>query len=517
MPFDGSGNFAALPPPDFPAVAGEVIYANRFNAVINDLLTGLAEVLPRDGQAAMAGDLQMGSFKLTNMAAGTTAGNAIEYAQWLAGFANPAFTGVPTAPTAAPATNTTQIATTAFVHAERTNAATLTNKTLTAPVVNSPTGIVKGDVGLGNVDNTSDLNKPVSTAQQAALNLKQDLDADLTALAALGTTGIITRTGAGTFVPRALAAGAGIAITDADGVAGPPTIAITASAGLGDVTGPGTATDGDAVLFDGATGKVVKSLGAPPVAKTGDTMTGPLAQAAGSAALPSYTFSGSTGTGVWRPAANTWAVSTAGVERLRIDASGNVGVGATPSANVKLDVNGTIKIGTGTAAEAGVIFSDVNWGMLFRAFQTAPTLGDFAFYNSAGVERARIDSVGNLLVTGSGGLGYGVGAGGTVTQATNKSTDVTLNKPCGMITTHAENSPAGTTFAFFLKSTAIAETDSVIVQAVDGLALFYTMRVGAVSAPGGNGQVGIYVTNVSGAARAEAVRIRFAIIKGTQS
>ena len=32
----------------------------------------------------------------------------------------------------------------------------------------------KGDVGLGNVDNTSDANKPVSTAQQAALDSKQD-------------------------------------------------------------------------------------------------------------------------------------------------------------------------------------------------------------------------------------------------------------------------------------------------------------------------------------------------------
>ena len=36
---------------------------------------------------------------------------------------------------------------------------TLTNKTLTAPVINAPTGIVKGDVGLGNVDNTSDATK----------------------------------------------------------------------------------------------------------------------------------------------------------------------------------------------------------------------------------------------------------------------------------------------------------------------------------------------------------------------
>jgi hypothetical protein len=37
--------------------------------------------------------------------------------------------------------------------------ATLTNKTLTSPVINTPTGITKSDVGLGNVDNTSDATK----------------------------------------------------------------------------------------------------------------------------------------------------------------------------------------------------------------------------------------------------------------------------------------------------------------------------------------------------------------------
>lgn len=50
--------------------------------------------------------------------------------------ASPALTGTPTAPTAAAGTNTTQLATTAHVFAERTNAATLTNKTLTSPVIN---------------------------------------------------------------------------------------------------------------------------------------------------------------------------------------------------------------------------------------------------------------------------------------------------------------------------------------------------------------------------------------------
>lgn len=42
----------------------------------------------------------------------------------------------------------------------------------TAPNLTSPTGIVKADVGLGNVDNTSDPAKPVSNAQQSAIDLK---------------------------------------------------------------------------------------------------------------------------------------------------------------------------------------------------------------------------------------------------------------------------------------------------------------------------------------------------------
>lgn len=45
-----------------------------------------------------------------------------------------------------------------------TDTQTLTNKTLTSPVINSPTGIAKGDVGLGNVDNTSNATERAATA-----------------------------------------------------------------------------------------------------------------------------------------------------------------------------------------------------------------------------------------------------------------------------------------------------------------------------------------------------------------
>lgn len=47
---------------------------------------------------------------------------------------------------------------------------TVAGKALTADVT-----LAKGDVGLGNVDNTSDASKPVSTATQTALNLKAPL------------------------------------------------------------------------------------------------------------------------------------------------------------------------------------------------------------------------------------------------------------------------------------------------------------------------------------------------------
>ncbi len=146
------------------------------------------------------------------VAYGTTAGTAAQgndsRITGAAPLANPTFTGTPAAPTATGGTNTTQIATTAFVttaaaakentitagttaqywrgdkswqtldktavglaNVDNTSdatknaaTATLTNKTLTSPVINSPTGIVKGDVGLGNVDNTSDATKNSATA-----------------------------------------------------------------------------------------------------------------------------------------------------------------------------------------------------------------------------------------------------------------------------------------------------------------------------------------------------------------
>ena len=69
---------------------------------------------------------------------------------------------------------------------------TLTNKTIT-----SPSGLVKADVGLSNVDNTSDADKPISTAAQTALDLK----APLASPTFTGTVVLPTVTAGGSIVP----------------------------------------------------------------------------------------------------------------------------------------------------------------------------------------------------------------------------------------------------------------------------------------------------------------------------
>lgn len=80
----------------------------------------------------------------------------------------------------------------------------------------------------------------------------QPLDADLTALAALVATGLYANTGPGTAAARSIATGAGLSVSNGDGVAGNPTLTNT-----GVLSVAGTANQ---VTVSGATGNVVFSL-----------------------------------------------------------------------------------------------------------------------------------------------------------------------------------------------------------------------------------------------------------------
>jgi len=107
------------------------------------------------------------------------------------------------------------------------------------------------------------------------------------------------------------------------------------------------------------------------------------------------------------------------------------------------------------------------------------------------------------------GIGYATGAGGTVTQASSKSTGVTLSKTTGQITMNAASLAANTTVSFVLTNTAIAATDLLVLNHVSGgTAGAYTLNARA-----GAGSATIDVRNVTAGALAEEIVIGFAVVK----
>lgn len=72
------------------------------------------------------------------------------------------------------------------------------NYATTTYVDNAVAGITKGTIGLGNVDNTSDLNKPISTATQNALNAtNSNVATNTNAIAGIKKTKVVTVTTSG--------------------------------------------------------------------------------------------------------------------------------------------------------------------------------------------------------------------------------------------------------------------------------------------------------------------------------
>ena len=175
--------------------------------------------------------------------------------------------------------------------------------------------------------------------------------------------------------------------------------------------------------------------------------------------------------------------STNNTERIRITSTGDVGIG-TNSPSAKLNVTGTL--GAVQVASTGNRIAYTRNGANYIGTSGAAASLNYeaethSFYNGAGTtERLRIDSSGNCLIVSSGGLGYGTGSGGAVTQATSRTTGVTLNKTNGAITLV---SAAGTTAwqSFTVTNSTVAATDTVIVSQKSGTDLYMT-HVTAVAA-----------------------------------
>ena len=319
-----------------------------------------------------------------------------------------------------------------------TNTSLTNSLDLKAPLA-SPTftgtvsGITKSMVGLGNVDNTTDLLKPISTATQTALNLKANQSTTYTKTEADAAISNLVAAAPGALdtlneLATALGNDPNFATTVTNSIAlkaplASPTLTGTTTATnlayTGTLTGStGILNVGSGQVYKDASGNVGIGTSSPSqklhVAGNIFAATGVTLGAAGGEGgeIAFQNISGTIlgmidvdGGNNWRfynGLATPTIFYTNATERMRIDSSGNVGIGTTnPSA--KLDVSGvtrstTFSVGAsgGTAAfSAGTISTDANWGMYFKA-NSGAAVAEFAFVNSAAVERMRIDSSGRI-------------------------------------------------------------------------------------------------------------------------
>jgi hypothetical protein len=113
------------------------------------------------------------------------------------------------------------------------------------------------------------------------------------------------------------------------------------------------------------------------------------------------------------------------------------------------------------------------------------------------------------------GIGYATGAGGTVTQSTNRTTPVTLNTVCGAITTNNTSLAALASAAFSVLNSTVAATDTVVVSIKSGSVNEKTIvKVNNVNA--GNFVICVYNADAV-TAETGAIVINFAVIKAVTS
>lgn len=173
----------------------------------------------------------------------------------------------------------------------------------------------------------------------------------------------------------------------------------------------------------------------------------------------------------------------------RLSMAGSDGAKFVEAARIAVSVDGT----PGTDSMPGQL-----------AFSTTATSG------VTPTEAMRIDSTQAVLFSSAtGGFGYRSGAGGTVTQATSKSTGVTLSKVCGEITMNAASLAAGTAVSFTLTNTAISAGDRIVLNHMSG----GTFGAYAMDARASAGSATVMVRNLTAGALAEAVVIGFTVVR----
>ena len=285
----------------------------------------------------------------------------------------------------------------------------------------------------------------------------------------------------------------------------------------------------------------------------------------GAVATPSITFAADNDTGFCRLSANALAMVTGGTEAMRVTSGQNFVIGGDSpislSGNPRLNIQGrttasstlavmresadanspTVALvksrGTGPDDYTIVQTGDSLGALSFAGADGAaailsarisaqvigtPALGDvrgqlnFWTGSGAGTAAIRVSITdtkvsSNLpILVSSGGIGYDTGNGGTVTQATSRTTGVTLSKVCGEVTLFSAAGSASVQ-SFVVTNSQVAASDIVVLN-VKSSTNVYRAWVSAKAA----GQFTVSFVSESGTAT-DAPVFGFAVVRAVNS
>jgi hypothetical protein len=131
------------------------------------------------------------------------------------------------------------------------------------------------------------------------------------------------------------------------------------------------------------------------------------------------------------------------------------------------------------------------------------------------IVNSTIASNNTILANGnSSKIGYGTGAGGTITQGAGAKTNaVTLNRPTGIIVTDNDALAANTAVTFNLSNSVIESTDIVVVSHISGGTLgSYNFAVAPAT-----GNANIVIRNITAGSLSQALTLRFIVIKSADT
>ena len=159
-------------------------------------------------------------------------------------------------------------------------------------------------------------------------------------------------------------------------------------------------------------------------------------------------------------------------------------------------------LATPSSANLAAVLTDET-GTGANVFANTPTL---VTPNIGAATGTSLTATGTIVSSGTAGVGYSTGAGGAVTQATSRTTGVTLDKTSGAITLFSAAGSA-TAATFTVTNSTVSATDVIILNQKSGTDL-YDLMVTAVAA----GSFNISFRTTGGTTTEQPV-FNFAVIK----